>query len=235
MVLATIVDGPRQVGAKLLIDDGRNVQGDIPPDLREGTVQAALTALRDERSSTIELGSSDERFTVFFDVYPSPPQLIIVGASHAAGPLCTLAKHVGYRVVICDARAAFAVHERFPDADEVLKGWPQDLLPSLRLDSNTYLVLLSHDSRFDGPTLEIALPSRVRYIGAIGSRKTQRERFERLREEGHTEAELERVYGPVGLDLGGRSPEETAIAILAEITAVRHGAAGGHLRDRKRS
>jgi xanthine dehydrogenase accessory factor len=233
VVLATVVAGPEGVGAKLLYLDGQEPDGALPAGLAPLVVADAQRALEDERPTTREYETDAGHFEVFYDTYPSPPQVIIVGASHAAGPLSVLAKTLGYRVTICDARAAFAVADRFPAADAVLKGWPQDVLPGIRLDANTYVVLLSHDARFDTPTLEIALPSRVRYIGAIGSRKTQRERFERLREAGYTEEQLARVHGPVGLDLGGRSAEETALAILAEMTAVRYGASGGFLRDRK--
>jgi xanthine dehydrogenase accessory factor len=137
-------------------------------------------------------------------------------------------------VIITDARAAFAAPERFPDADRVIKGWPQEVLPTLRLDSSTYVVLLSHDPKFDEPTLEHVLPSDVRYIGAIGSRKTQQQRSDRLREAGFGEDQLERIYGPVGLDIGARSVEETALAILAEVTAVRYGRDGGFMRRRMR-
>jgi xanthine dehydrogenase accessory factor len=234
VVLATVVAGPDGVGAKLLYRDGQEPEGTVPAALTAKIEDGAERALRDEQSTTLQYETDAGQYEIFYDVYPSPPQVIIVGASHAAGPLSVLAKALGYRVTICDARAAFAVAERFPAADAVLKGWPQDVLPDIRLDANTYIVLLSHDARFDTPTLEIVLPSRVRYIGAIGSRKTQHERFERLRQAGYTEEQLARIYGPVGLDIGGRSAEETALAILAELTAVRHGASGGFLRDRKR-
>jgi xanthine dehydrogenase accessory factor len=193
-----------------------------------------MRLLREERSATIQYPHNDRTFEVFIDSYPAPPRLIVVGASHAAGPLSTFARRTGYHVVVCDARAAFAVPERFPDAHQVLKGWPQDLLPSLKLGANTFVVLLSHDPRFDEPTLEITLPSAVRYIGAIGSARTQRERFHRLRGAGFSDEQLSRVFGPVGLDIGGQSPEETALAILSEITAVRYGHGAGFLRDRKR-
>jgi xanthine dehydrogenase accessory factor len=139
---------------------------------------------------------------------------------------------LGYRVIVTDARGAFAVPERYPDADRVIKGWPQDVLPTLRMDDATYVVLLSHDPKFDEPTLHHVLSTGVSYVGAIGSRKTQQERFERLRAEGYTDAQLSRVHGPVGLDLGGRSAEETALAIMAEITAVRHGRSGGFMSHR---
>jgi xanthine dehydrogenase accessory factor len=235
IAVVTVIAGPAYVGFKVLVYEDGSTEGDLDlPELREKIASDALQLLYDERSSTLEYVVNDDTYSVFVDSFPAPPQLIIVGASHAAAPLSSFGKRAGYRVVICDARAAFAVADRFPDADQVLKGWPQDVLPSLALGSNTYLVLLSHDSRFDIPTLEIALPSNVRYIGAIGSRRTQSQRFERLRAEGYTPEQLARIYGPVGLDIGSRTPEETALAILAEITAVRYGAGAGFLRDRKR-
>ncbi|HEX6506574.1 MAG TPA: XdhC family protein, partial [Chloroflexota bacterium] len=193
-----------------------------------------LDRLRDEAAGTVSYQRPEGACEVFFDVYPAPPQLVIVGAGHVAVPLARFGKELGYRVVVTDARAAFARPERFPEADQVLKGWPQDVLPALDLGESTYVVLLSHDLKFDEPTLDHVLPSAVRYIGAIGSRKTQRSRFERLRLQGYTENQLGRLFGPVGLDIGGRTPEETAIAILAEITAVRRGRPGGFMRDRER-
>jgi xanthine dehydrogenase accessory factor len=234
IVVATIVSGPTAVGCKILVHDTGAVEGELTPvDLRSQVHADALRLLYEERSATIDYEIDEGAFSVFFDTFPAPPQLVIIGASHAAAPLASFAKRAGYTVVICDARAAFAVPERFPDADTVLKGWPQDVLPTLSLGSNTYLVLLSHDARFDIPTLEIALPSPVRYIGAIGSRRTQSLRFDRLRAEGYSDAQLARIYGPVGLNIGARTPEETAIAILSEITAVRYGAPAGFLKDRK--
>lgn len=233
VAVATVIEGPAGVGEKMLVRwDGTGEGRLATPELACRVAGDAMRLLREERSESVHYDLPEGAFDVFIDTYPAPAQLIIVGASGAAGPLSTFARALGYRVIISDARAAFADPARFPDAQRVIKGWPQDVLPGLRLDESTYVVLLSHDPKFDEPTLEIVLPSRVPYIGAIGSRKTQRERMDRLRANGHTEEQLERLYGPVGLDLGGRSVEETALAILAEITAVRHGGSAGFMRRR---
>jgi xanthine dehydrogenase accessory factor len=232
-VLATIVEAPAGVGSKALIRlDGSIQAGNLPLSLIDEVSSRAVQLLQAEESDTIDLVRPDGVYSIFLDVYPGAAQLIIVGASHAAVPLAALAKSLGYAVIVTDARAAFADPSRFPTAVEVIKGWPQDVLPALRLDESTYVVLLTHDPKFDQPTLRLVLPSPVRYIGAIGSRRTQQTRFEWLRAEGFSEQQLARVYGPVGLDLGGRTPEETALAILAEMTAVRHGRSGGHMRSR---
>jgi xanthine dehydrogenase accessory factor len=234
VALATVVSGKRGVGRKLLVNRDGSVEGGFGVvELNRQVAADAMRLLSAEQPDSVHYDLPLGTFDVFIDVYPAPRQIIIVGASHAAGPLTRLAKILGYRVVVTDARAAFAQPDRYPDADAILKGWPQDVLPGLRFDESTYLVLLSHDPKFDEPTLQHALPTAIPYIGAIGSRKTQRERFERLRREGFTDEQLARVYGPLGLDLGADSPEETALAILAEITAVRHGRSGGSLRDRR--
>ena len=165
----------------------------------------------------------------FVEPVLTPAQLVIVGAIHIAIPLHRLAKVMGYRVTVIDARSQFATAERFPDADELIVAWPDDGLAKLRLDRSTALVILTHDPKFDLPALRSALASEAGYIGAIGSRKTNANRFEKLREEGISEAELARVHGPIGLNLGGRSAEETALAILAEVVASSHGAPAGYM------
>lgn len=231
--LATVVAGPQGLGSKMLIGlDGAIEGGLAPPELARQVVEDAGRLIRAESPDTLTYDLPSGRYEVFIDLYPVPPRLIIVGATHTAIPLSHFAKSLGYRVIITDARAAFAVPERFPDADQVIKGWPQDVFPQLRLDETTFVVLLSHDPKFDEPTLEHVIPSRVPYIGAIGSRKTQQQRFDRLRSQGFTDEQLARIYGPVGLDVGARSVEETALAILAEVTAVRHGRDGGFMRNR---
>jgi xanthine dehydrogenase accessory factor len=229
--LATVIAGPEGVGSKVLVQLGGSSEGEIrPAGLEEWVRPGAVGLLRQEQSGVREYALPEGEFSVFIESYPAPHQIVVVGAAHAAGPLSSFAKALGYRVIVTDARAAFAVPERFPDADQVIKGWPQDVLPGIRFDASTYLVLLSHDPKFDEPTLQHVLPTPVAYIGAIGSRKTQLERFERLRAQGFTDDQLAKIYGPVGLDLGGRSTEETALAILAEITAVRYGREGGFMR-----
>jgi len=172
---------------------------------------------------------------VFLQVFAPPPTLVIVGAVHVAVPLVVLAQTLGFRVRIVDARQAFATRERFPTVDELIVAWPQDALRAEELGLQHHVVILSHDPRFDLPALQIALRSRAAYIGLIGSRTTQARRKAALREAGFGEAELARIHGPVGLDLGGRGPAEIALAILAEIVAVRNGRRTDLERPHRRS
>jgi xanthine dehydrogenase accessory factor len=170
----------------------------------------------------------------FVEPLRRPAHLVIVGAIHIAIPLHRLAKLMGYRVTVIDARSKFATKERFPEADELIVSWPDEAMAKLTLDNSTYVVILTHDPKFDLPALRSVLGKEVGYIGAIGSRKTNQNRFDALRAEGFTEEQLSRVHGPVGLDLGGRGAEETALGILAEITATRFGGTGAFMRDAKR-
>src|SRR5262249_41784540 len=156
--------------------------------------------------------------------------MVIVGAIHIAIPLHRLAKVMGYRVTVVDARAKFATRERFPEADELLVAWPDEALGKLTLDRATYVVILTHDPKFDLPALRSVLRKDVGYSGAIGSRKTNQNRFDKLREEGFTEEEIGRVHGPIGLDMGSRGAEETALGILAEVTAVRFSGSGSAMK-----
>lgn len=169
----------------------------------------------------------------FVEPFSRPPHMVVVGAIHIAVPLHRFAKMLGYRVTIVDARAKFATRERFPDADDIVVAWPDDALGSLPIDRLTALVILTHDPKFDLPALRAALRSSAFYVGAIGSRKTNEGRFTALRHEGFAEAEIQRVHGPIGLDLGGRSAEETALAIIAEVTAARNSASGAEMREVK--
>jgi xanthine dehydrogenase accessory factor len=160
-----------------------------------------------------------------------PAHLIIVGAIHIAIPLHRLAKLMGYRITVVDARAKFATKERFPEADELIVAWPDEAMEKIVIDNSSYVVILTHDPKFDLPALRSVLAKDAGYIGAIGSRKTNQNRFDALRAEGFTEEQLSRVHGPIGLDLGGRGAEETALGILAEITAVRFGGSGSAMRQ----
>ena len=169
--------------------------------------------------------------TVFLEAFPAPQRLCIVGGTHTAIPLCRLAKVLGFRVTVIDARSAYATAERFPDADELLLARPDEALAGAGTDS-TYVVILTHDPKFDLPALTSALRSGARYIGILGSKKTHERRKAELREQGFTEADLARIRAPIGLDLGGRSPEEIALAILAEILTVRYGRDGRALAER---
>jgi xanthine dehydrogenase accessory factor len=167
----------------------------------------------------------------FVEPMKRPAHLIIVGAIHIAIPLHRLAKLMGYRVTVVDARAKFASKDRFPEADELIVAWPDEAMAKLALDGSTYVVILTHDPKFDLPALRSVLGKEVGYIGAIGSRKTNQNRFDALRSEGFTEEQLSKVHGPIGLDLGSRGAEETALGILAEITAVRFGGSGSSMRE----
>jgi xanthine dehydrogenase accessory factor len=164
---------------------------------------------------------------VFLEVFVPPPTLIVVGAVHVAMPLVSMAQTLGFHVRLVDARRAFATRERFPTVDELVVAWPQDALKPEELGARHYVVILSHDPKFDLPALEVTLRSQAAYVGLIGSRTTQAKRKAALREAGFSEGKLARIHGPIGLDLGGRKPAEIALAILAEIVAVKHGRSGG--------
>ncbi|HET6310136.1 MAG TPA: XdhC/CoxI family protein [Candidatus Nitrosotalea sp.] len=172
---------------------------------------------------------------LFVEPFRRPAHLIIVGAIHIAIPLHRLAKLMGYRVTVVDARAKFATKERFPDADELIVAWPDEAMEKLMIDNSSYVVILTHDPKFDLPALRSVLAKDAGYVGAIGSRKTNQNRFDALRGEGFTEEQLSRVHGPIGLDLGGRGAEETALGILAEITAVRFGGTGSSMREGRKT
>ncbi|WP_106403644.1 XdhC family protein [Actinocorallia populi] len=160
---------------------------------------------------------------VFVSSHATKPRLLVFGAIDYAGAVASLGRFLGYHVTVCDARPVFATQARFPDADEVVVDWPHRYLAAAQVDSRTAVVVLTHDAKFDVPLLEVALRLPVGYVGAMGSRRTHAERLERLREAGLTEAELARLRSPIGLDLGARTPEETAVAIVAELVAVRRG------------
>ena len=168
---------------------------------------------------------------VFIEPFRRPAHLVIIGAIHIAIPLHRLAKLMGYRVTVIDARAKFATKERFSEADELVVAWPDEAMAKIPIDSSTYIVVLTHDPKFDLPALRSVVGKGAGYIGAIGSRKTNQNRFDALRKEGFSEAQLGEVHGPIGLDLGSRGAEETALGILAEITAVRFGGSGAGMRE----
>ena len=194
-------------------------------DLASG--QTDLTKI----SPQTELPSRDgDRFE---EPFARPAHMVIVGAIHIAIPLHRLAKVMGYRVTVVDARAQFATRERFPEADEILIKWPDEALGGMTIDRSTALVILTHDPKFDLPALRAALPTSAGYIGAIGSRKTNQNRFDALRAEGFSDDQLARVHGPIGLDLGGRGAEETALGIMAEVTAVRFSGTARSMREKK--
>jgi xanthine dehydrogenase accessory factor len=179
------------------------------------------------RSRLVELDG--RRF--FADVYGPPPRLLVFGAVDTAEALCRAAKAIGWRTIVADARAKFATRERLPSADELVVAWPDEALARVEPDHATAVVVLTHDDRFDLPALEGALASEAFYIGALGSRRNQARRRERLLEAGLPEESLDRISGPAGLDIGADTPAETALSILAEILAIRAGRAGSPLKE----
>lgn len=226
--LATVVNGPELVGAKLLVLPGAIAHGTLNLAALESQIiadaeQAIWTGRKYTHTYTIEGASGPQQFEVFIEGFPPPPTLIIVGAGHIAIPLTTFARTLNYRVVVIDARAAFATPERFPHASELIVAWPDEVLEKMDLNPSTSVAVLTHDPKFDEPTLRAVLSRNVGYIGAIGSRKTSIERAERLKKQGITDEQLSRIHGPIGLNIGATVPEEIALAIMAEIVATRHG------------
>lgn len=238
VVIATVVGGARDLGASLIVRDDGQVSDPLPAagGSADGTAlgaagQAVQTlaheALRSATSRTETVTAPDgAALEVFFETHPRQPRLVIFGGVHVAAALVTLARALGYRTIVADGREAFVTRERFPDADQLVHAWPEEAFRQIGLDEATYVCVLSHDPKFDEPALEIALRSPAAYVGAIGSAKTQQKRRERLRAAGLSADQVARLRGPIGLDLGGRQPHEIALAILAEITAVRYGGSG---------
>jgi xanthine dehydrogenase accessory factor len=218
-VLFTVVEGER-AGAKLLVllDSGESV-GDALPGL-----EALAPGVR--RTGIVE----SEGVRVFAEVFGPPPRLVVVGAVDTAEVLCAAAKLIGWHTICIDARAKFATPDRIPSADELVVEWPDAAFERIRPDHDTAVVVLTHDDKFDVPALKAALATEAFYVGAIGARRTQARRRERLLEVGLSETELERVHGPSGLDLGADTPAETALSILAEALAVRAGRPGTPLK-----
>jgi xanthine dehydrogenase accessory factor len=226
---------PPDAGAKLLLlDDGRRVGTLGDPALDEGAVTAARGPLATGVSRTVGLGPA-ETIRSFVEVHLPLPTLLVVGGSHVAMPLVTLARSLGFRTVIVDGRPRFATRERFPDVDELLIGIPSELVRRIPLRPTTALVLVAHDYKYDLPVLRHALSGDVGYIGMLGSRRRGDAILRMLREEGVSEAALARIRVPIGLDLGGRTAPEIALAILAEIVASRYGGTGRPLALAKRA
>jgi xanthine dehydrogenase accessory factor len=224
-VVATVIGGAAPAGSGVMVEEygARRTFGDLPAALEEPIAALATDALSGLTSGVESLEAPAGTVDVFLEVFPRRPTLLVFGGVHIATALVRLARPLGFRTVVADGRAAFLTRERFPDVDELILGWPEEVFQRVGLDAATCVCLLTHDPKFDEPALELALRSPACYVGAIGSRKTQAIRRERLRTAGFSEAEVARLHGPIGLDLGGRNPAEIALAILAEITAVRYG------------
>jgi xanthine dehydrogenase accessory factor len=230
VALATVISGLGEVGARLA----------VWPDRVSGTlgVEGLDVAVTDDARGMLAQGATGQRHygptgerrrdevTVFVEAYAPPPRMLVFGAIDFAAAVARIGSFLGYRVTVCDARAVFATARRFPDADEVVVEWPHRYLAGQTVDERTVICVLTHDPKFDVPLLEVALRTPAWYVGAMGSRRTHDDRIGRLREIGLTEHELARLRSPIGLDLGARTPEETAVAVAAEIVAGRWGGSG---------
>lgn len=218
--MITVIDGP-DTGSVVVVDRSTgHLAGDGSGWLDDDVLQDADGLMDREESRALVYG--DRR--IFIDVIAPSPVMLIFGAGHIAQPLSLFARELGFRVVVADARATWATPERFPQIDELIVAWPEAVFDHIAPDRRTYVVLLSHDSRFEIPVFEAVHGKPIRYLGAMGSRRTHALRVDRLRQEGWTDQEIDAIHGPIGLDLKAKSPAETAVSILAEIIQVRYGA-----------
>jgi xanthine dehydrogenase accessory factor len=232
VAVATIIEGPGEIGSRRVIWQGENSEGTLGAGARldeavdddaRGMLAQGLTAVR-------RYGPDGERrrdeLAVFVQSFAPAPRMLVFGAIDFAAAVAKAGKFLGYRVTVCDARPVFATASRFPDADEVITDWPHRYLSATSTDERTVICVLTHDPKFDVPLLEVALRRPAAYIGAMGTRRTHDDRLARLREAGMTETEISRLRSPIGLDLGARTPEETAVAIAAELIQLRWGGSG---------
>jgi xanthine dehydrogenase accessory factor len=225
-VLFTVVEGPGAGGKLLVIEGGERVGDGVPAE----AVAQFDELIRGGRNRLLELADGSK---VFAEWYGPPPRLFVYGAVDTAEALARAAKLLGWTVIVADARAKFATRERIPSADELIVEWPEEALAQVAPDHQTAVVVLTHDDKFDEPALKGALETEAFYIGALGSRRNQERRRERLLEAGVSEDAFERIAGPCGLDIGADTQEETALSILAEILAVRAHREGGTLKKAK--
>ncbi len=237
VALATVIEGPG-LGGKLLVRPDHEPLGSLgDPDLDRVVARDTLGELAAGTTGVRHYGAhgeaNEQAVAVFVESFAPPPQLLVFGAVDFTGALARVGKVLGYRVTVCDAREVFATKARFPFADEVVVDWPHRLLERVggTLGPRDAVCVLTHDPKFDVPAVKAALATEVGYLGAMGSRRTTEDRNRRLRDEGVGDDELARVMAPIGLDLGARTPEETAISILAEIIASRTGRVAPSLRD----
>ncbi len=235
VAIATVIKGPG-LGSKLLVSPGDQEGTAGNTDLDKAIVESARGLLEGGRTASVHFGPTGQRrmedVSVFIQSFAPPPRMYVFGAIDFASAMARIGKFMGYRVTVCDARPVFATRERFPSADEVVVAWPDEFLKTAEVDGRSVICVLTHDPKFDIPVLKEALKTEAGYIGAMGSRRTHDNRTARLKEEGVSEEQLSRIASPIGLDVGARTPEETAVAIAGEIVALHTGHSGGRLADR---
>ncbi|QHF96288.1 XshC-Cox1-family protein [Streptomyces sp. NHF165] len=231
--LVRIVDGPRELlGGSLWLDERGEAHGTLggAPQLDASAAAEGRALLAAGRTAGVTIGADGSMcgrpVTLLVESSVPPPRMLVFGAIDFAAALVRVGTFLGYHVTVCDARPVFATRSRFPDADEIVVDWPHRYLDSQDVDARTVICVLTHDAKFDVPLLERALRLPVAYVGAMGSRRTHEDRLRRLREVGLTPLELAALRSPIGLDLGARTPEETALSIASEIVACRHGGTG---------
>ena len=234
VALVTRLDGAH-AGAKLLVLED-DVMGNLgTPGLNFAAAREARALLAVGETAIRTFGEDGEPVGVevrlFIAGYAPKPVMYVFGAIDFSRAMARIGKYLGYHVTVVDARPVFATKQRIPDADEVIVAWPDDFLSKAPVDKRTALIVLTHDVKFDIPLLQVALRTQAGYIGAMGSRRTHANRIEELRRAGVTDAELARISAPIGLDIGARTPEETAISIAAEIIALREQRGGGRLSE----
>ena len=225
-VLLTVIEG-EALGAHMLVLEGGERVGEGVP---EEVVAQADDLIRGHRNLVVDTAGAK----VFAEIYAPPPRLLVYGAVDTAEALCRAANLLGWRTIVADARQKFATRDRIPSATELIVAWPDEALAQVAPDHATAVVVLTHDDKFDLPALRAALQTEAFYVGALGSRRNQERRRERLLEDGVSEEAIERISGPCGLDLGADSQPETALSMLAEIVAVRAGREGGPLKTAKK-
>ncbi len=221
--IATVIAGSHDLlGRKLMLGADGSPTGSLGGVLDAAAAAAARQALAEGRSRRDPLPPVE----VFIEVVLPAPTLVMVGGVHIAVALTALAHNLGYRTIVVDPRPGFGSEARFPHADRLISEWPDDALAEFGLSGSTAVAMLTHDPKLDDPALRVALPSAAFYVGALGSKKTQERRRLRLLEAGLSQQHIDRLRAPIGLDLGGRSPEEIALAVMAEIVATRNGRLG---------
>jgi xanthine dehydrogenase accessory factor len=235
VALATVVGGEGPLAATMAVWADR-IDGSLgATGLDAAVTDDARGLLAQGQTGIRHYGPNGQRrqdeVAVFVESFAPPPRLLVFGAIDFAAAVARIGKYLGYRVTLCDARPVFATERRFPDADEVVCEWPHRYLAGTAVDARTVITVLTHDPKFDVPLLEVALRTPAAYIGAMGSRRTHDDRIARLREAGVEEESLARLRSPIGLDLGARTPEETAVSIAAEIIGLRWGGTGRPLGD----
>jgi xanthine dehydrogenase accessory factor len=216
--VATVLGGPH-IGRRLFLHGDGQIRGNLKGPLSQKVSGAARSALAEGRSARASIADTD----VFIEVMRPAPKLVVVGGVHIAIPLTWMARSLGYRTIVVDPRPAFGSSDRFPQAHEIISSWPDEALNKIGLNAESAVAVLTHDPKLDDPALRAALVSPAFYVGALGSKQTQAKRRERLLAAGLAESQVARLRAPIGLDLGGRSPEEIAVSVLAQIVAVRNG------------